>query len=222
MTETIRIAVLNFVHETVTFLPNDTTLDDFVHDGSPARGEALLAWEPRSYMGGFEKVAREHAGVELVGIESPLWPKTGTGSGWITTEAYEHFLGRMIAELEDGGRWHGVYLALHGAMGVRGVARPEADIARRVRLVVDRDGAAMDWRLTVDGPGPARPHLGSARARPVYERLLRLPLRRRAGCRHDGPGDDQRQARACAEGGGGRRGLGLAPAGGIVEDGDGT
>src|SRR5215468_8674675 len=100
MTEAIRIAVVNFVHETVTFLPNDTT---------------------------------------LVGIESPLWPRTGTGSGWITAEAYEHFLGRMIAELEDGGRWHGVYLALHGAMGVRGVARPEADIARRVREVVGRD-----------------------------------------------------------------------------------
>src|SRR5881296_3185292 len=139
MTEAIRIAVLNCVHETVTFLPNDTTLDDFIHDGSPARGEALLAWEPRSYMGGFVKVAREHAGVELVGIESPLWPRTGTGSGWITREAYEHFLGRMIAELERGGRWHGVYLALHGAMGVRGVARPEADIARRVREVVGRD-----------------------------------------------------------------------------------
>ena len=101
MTEAIRIAVLNFVHETVTFLPNDTTLDDFVYDGSPARGEALLAWEPRSYMGGFVKVAREHVGVELVGIESPLWPSTGAGSGWITTEAYEHFLGRMIAELPD-------------------------------------------------------------------------------------------------------------------------
>src|SRR5512145_2180610 len=122
MTEAIRIAVLNFVHETVTFLPNDTTLDDFVHDGSPARGEALLAWEPRSYMGGFVKVAREHVGVELVGIESPLWPRTGTGSGWITREAYEHFLGRMLAELKPGGRWHGVYLALHGAMGVRGDA----------------------------------------------------------------------------------------------------
>src|SRR5713101_5499922 len=139
MTEAIRIAVLNFVHETVTFLPNDTALDDFVHDGSPARGEALLAWEPRSYKRGVLYVAREHAGVELVGIESPLWPRTGTGSGWITREAYEHFLGRMLAEIEDGGRWHGVYLALHGAMGVRGVARPEANIARRVREVVGRD-----------------------------------------------------------------------------------
>ena len=45
----------------------------------------------------------------------------------------------MLAELQRGGTWHGVYLALHGAMGVRGVARPEADIARRVREVVGRD-----------------------------------------------------------------------------------
>jgi microcystin degradation protein MlrC len=42
MTEAIRIAVLNFVHETVTFLPNDTALDDFVHDGSPALGTVRL------------------------------------------------------------------------------------------------------------------------------------------------------------------------------------
>src|SRR5712671_7224699 len=139
MTKPIRIAVLNFVHETVTFLPNDTTRDDFIYKGSPARGEALLGWDPKSYMGGFVKVAREHDGVELVGIESPLWPKTGTGSGWITEDAYEHFLGRQIAELKAGGKWDGVYLALHGAMGVRGVPKPEADIARRVRAVVGRD-----------------------------------------------------------------------------------
>src|SRR5215510_461993 len=138
MAEAIRIAVLNFAHETVTFLPNDTTLDDFVYQGSPAAGEALLAWEPRSYMGGFVKVAREHAGVELIGIESPLWPKTGTGSGWITAEVYEHFVGRMVEGLKAEGPFDGVYLSLHGAMGVRGVARPEADLARRVRGVVGR------------------------------------------------------------------------------------
>jgi microcystin degradation protein MlrC len=136
MTRPIRIAVLFFAHETVTFLANDTTLDDFTYQGSPARGETLLAHDPKGYMGGFVKVAREHDGVELVGIESPLWPKTGTGSGWITEEAYEHFLGRQIAELKAGGHWDGVYLSLHGAMGVRGVPKPEADIARRVREAV--------------------------------------------------------------------------------------
>jgi microcystin degradation protein MlrC len=132
----IRIAVLHFAHETVTFLKNDTTLEHFLYAGSPAKGEALLAHDPRSYMGGFVKVAREHDGVELVGIESPLWPKTGTGSGWITQEAYEAFVGRMLAELEAEGPFEGVYLSLHGAMGVRGVARPEAELARRVRAVV--------------------------------------------------------------------------------------
>jgi microcystin degradation protein MlrC len=132
----MRIAVLQFSHETVTFLPNDTTLDDFLYPGSPAAGEALLGSDPKGYMGGFVQVAREFDGVELVGIESPLWPKTGTGSGWITTEAFETFLGRMIEQLRAQGPFDGAYLALHGAMAVRGVPRPEAEIARRVRAVL--------------------------------------------------------------------------------------
>ncbi|MBW6399180.1 M81 family metallopeptidase [Roseomonas sp. HJA6] len=132
----MRIAVLQFAHETVTFLPFDTTEDDFRYPGSPASGEALLATDPKGYMGGFVQVAREFDGVELVGIESPLWPKTGTGSGWITNEAFERFVGRQIEELKAQGPFDGVYLALHGAMGVRGVPRPEAEIAKRVRAVV--------------------------------------------------------------------------------------
>src|ERR1700761_65884 len=132
----IRIAVLHFSHETVTFLRNDTTLDDFIYPGSPAKGEALLKFDPKNYIGGFVKMAREFDGVELIGIESPLWPKTGIGSGWVTQEAYETLVGRMIAELKATGPFDGVYLCVHGAMGVRGVARPEAELARRVREVV--------------------------------------------------------------------------------------
>ena len=64
MSQPIRIAVLHFQHETVTFLRNDTTTDDFVYPGSPARGETLLASGPKSYMGGFVQVAREFEGVE--------------------------------------------------------------------------------------------------------------------------------------------------------------
>src|ERR1700761_670105 len=132
----IRIAVLHFSHETVTFLGNDTTLADFIYPGSPARGEALLKYDAKNYMGGFVKVAREFDRVELVGIESPLWPRTGTGSGWITQEAWETFTGKMIAELKSSGPFDGAYLCLHGAMGVRGVARPEAELARLVREVI--------------------------------------------------------------------------------------
>jgi microcystin degradation protein MlrC len=132
----IRIAVLHFSHETVTFLKNDTTLEDFIYPGSPAKGEALLRSGPRSYMGGFVKMAREFDRVELVGISSPLWPKTYTGSGWITQDAYESFVGRMIVELEAEKPFDGIYLCLHGAMAVRGIPRPEAELARRVRQAV--------------------------------------------------------------------------------------
>jgi microcystin degradation protein MlrC len=134
----IRIAVLHFSHETVTFLRNDTTIGDFVYPGSPARGEALLASGPKSYMAGFVHIAREYDGVELVGIESPLWPKTGSGSGWVTQEAYETFVGGMIAQLKAEGPFDGVYLCVHGAMAVRGIPRPEAELARRVREAVGR------------------------------------------------------------------------------------
>lgn len=130
-----RIAVMQLRHETVTFLPIETTREDFVYPGSPAAGEDLLQTEPKGDMGGFVKAAREY-GAELVGIESPGMPRTGIGSGWVTRDAYEHFVGRMIAELKAQGPFDGVYLAMHGAMAVRGIARPEAELARRVREVV--------------------------------------------------------------------------------------
>src|SRR6201991_989919 len=136
----IRIAVMHFVHETVSFLPYDTTTDDFIYEGSPARGEALLQSEAFGYIGGFVKVAREYANVELVGIESPLGSKKGSGSGWITKEAFQHFLDKMIADLKAQGKFDGAYLSLHGAMGVRDVAKPEAELAKMVRQVIGPKG----------------------------------------------------------------------------------
>ncbi len=139
-TRPIRIAVVYFVHETVTFLPYDTEQSDFIYEGSPARGEALLAVDPEMWMGGFVKVAREHANVELVGIESPLFPKTGSASGWIDSKTYNHFVDKMIAEMKAQGPFDGAYLCVHGAMGVRGVEKPEAELAHRVRQVIGPRG----------------------------------------------------------------------------------
>jgi microcystin degradation protein MlrC len=132
----IRIAVLKFSHETVTFLPWDTTRLHFTYWGSPAKGEKLLASEPKGFIGGFVKAAREYEGVELVGIDSPLDSKMGSGSGWITEETYESFVGKMISVIKSSEPFDGVYLSLHGAMAVKKVLRPEAELARRVREAV--------------------------------------------------------------------------------------
>src|SRR5207237_3089793 len=42
----------------------------------------------------------------------------------------------MIAEITAERPFDGVYLCLHGGMAVRGVARPEAELAKRVRAAV--------------------------------------------------------------------------------------
>ncbi len=86
------------------------------------------------------KVAREHANVELVGIESPLGSKKGSGSGWITKQAFDHFSQKMMADLKAQGPFDGAYLSLHGAMGVRDVAKPEAELAKMVRQVIGPKG----------------------------------------------------------------------------------
>ncbi|HUN44844.1 MAG TPA: M81 family metallopeptidase [Acetobacteraceae bacterium] len=78
-------------------------------------------------------MACEFGAVDLVGIESPLWPCTGTGSGWITTEAFETFVGRMIEELQRQAPFDGAYLCVHGATGV---PRPEAALVKRVRAAI--------------------------------------------------------------------------------------
>jgi microcystin degradation protein MlrC len=124
------------MHETVTFLSNDTTREDFIYDGSPLGGEELLQTGRSSYVGGFVKVAGEFEQVELIGITSPMYPRTGIGSGWITSDAYEWFVNGMLRELKAALPLEGVYLALHGAMAVRGVPQPESDLARRVRKMV--------------------------------------------------------------------------------------
>ena len=195
----IRIAVLHFAHETVTFLRNDTTLDDFIYPGSPARGEALLASEPKSYMGGFVQVAREYDGVELVGIESPLWPKTGTGSGWVTHEAYETFVGRMIARAQ-GRRGHSTasISACTARWRVRGVPRPEAELARRVREVV---GPQAFIAATFDPHGNEDEeflrHADLAFCGEIFPALRQPPAGRARGA-HADAGDPRRlQAGAC-------------------------
>lgn len=134
----MRIAVLHFSHETVTFLPNDTTVDDFIYPGSPCKGDELLDTRSSAYVAGFVQCARDYADVELAGIESPLFPRTGTGSGWVTREAFERFAGAMVRDLRAQGPFDGVFMALHGAMAVRGIPRPEAELAARVRDAVGR------------------------------------------------------------------------------------
>ncbi len=131
----LRFAVARFQHETCTFCPGgDTEIEDWLRASEPLSGEDLLS--SGGYVGGFVQRAREFGDVELVPLTSPVGVYGGSSRSWNTKETFDHFLGIMLAELEAQLPVDAVYLALHGAMAVREVPRPEAEIARRFREVV--------------------------------------------------------------------------------------
>lgn len=149
----LRIAVAKYQHETCTFCPGgDTQVEDWLRQSEPISGEALL--ESGGYMRGFAQRAREFGDVELVPLTSPDGVFGGSSRSWNTRETFDHFLDAMLAELEDQLPVDAVYLALHGAMAVRDVPRPEAEIARRFRERVGPDvpiAATFDLHGNEDG-----------------------------------------------------------------------
>lgn len=130
-----RVAVATFQHETCTFCPGgDVEAEDWQRR---LTGDEVL--ESGGYVRGFVRQARDYGDMELVGLRSPDGVFGGSSRSWNTREAFEEFVGAMLEDLEEAMPVDGVYLALHGAMAVRDIPRPEAEIARRFREVVGPD-----------------------------------------------------------------------------------
>jgi len=129
--------VARFSHETLTFCPEPTDLKAWEEGGIKYGPEVLnTEGEGKTYITGFKEAFEGLDDFELVGILDTAWPKTTGYGSWITTEAFDVIMGRMISRLGELTKVDGVYLALHGAMAVKNIPRPEAEIVRRVRKVV--------------------------------------------------------------------------------------
>ena len=130
----IRIAVAAFSHETCTFCPDPTTVADWEYYGPPTR-DILRG---NGYIQGFKRMCDEFGGVQLVGVTSPRESRGGSSGSWLTREAFGKYSGLIVADLFQAGRLDGVFLALHGAMAVTGIPKPEAELVRRVRAAVGK------------------------------------------------------------------------------------
>ncbi len=130
----IRIGVATFSHETCTFCPDPTGIAEWEFYGPPVRGEEVL--KEGGYIGGFVAASKEYDNVQLLGILSPRDAKGGSSGSWITQEAFDKYSNGIAEDLKAQGPVDGVYLAIHGAMAVTGVPKPEAELVRRVRKVV--------------------------------------------------------------------------------------
>ena len=144
-TKRLRIAVATFSHETCTFCPEPTGVKEWEFYGPPQRGEAVL--KDGDYIEGFVRASREYDNLELVGILSPRDSKGGSSGSWLTLEAFDRYSNGIAKDIRETGPYDGVYLALHGAMAVTGVPKPEAELVRRVRAVV---GEAVPIYVTLD------------------------------------------------------------------------
>ncbi|MDH7512890.1 MAG: M81 family metallopeptidase [Clostridiales bacterium] len=129
----LRIAVATFSHETCTFCPDSTTVEDWEYYGPPTRD---IIKADSGYIGGFRAACEEYGDVDLVGILSPRGSRGGSSGSWITREAFDKYAGLIVEDLKKQGPFDGVFLALHGAMAVSGIPKPEAELARRVREAV--------------------------------------------------------------------------------------
>ncbi len=133
-----RVAVIRYQHETCTFCPGgDTEVEHWTRIQPPLEGDDVL--ESGEYIMGFVNQAREYGDVEPVGITWPYEVFGGSSRSWNSKQSFEHFMDLILSDLRSKMPVDGVHLALHGAMAVRDVPRPEAEIAKRVRELVGPD-----------------------------------------------------------------------------------
>jgi microcystin degradation protein MlrC len=114
----MRILVGAFGHESNTFTPFLTTLDDFFARWGV---ETLQGMSLRGSFGGIVDVLRLHADVELVPSVT-AWAMPG---GVVARDAYERFKAGILDAAHDA---DGVCLALHGAMRAEGLDYCEDDL----------------------------------------------------------------------------------------------
>ena len=128
----MRIAIGCIGHETNTFSPVLTTLDNF-NKGSYHRGDEIIAafQGTRTITGGFLDVA-EQLNLQPV----PLLWAFATPSGMVEHAAYQTLKAEFLTLLRNAGKLDGVLLDLHGAMVTEELEDAEGDLIQAVREIV--------------------------------------------------------------------------------------
>lgn len=115
----MRIAICGIAHESCTFSPLPTRLEDF----SILRGDTLRGEFP---------FLDQWSDFEFV----PLMVARALPGGVVIGEAYDRLKREILDGLRSQGPWAGVYMAMHGGMTVDGMEDIEGDFILEVRAVV--------------------------------------------------------------------------------------
>ena len=145
-----RIAIGGIFHESNSFAPSYTSLEEIESIGVQTGDEIITRWKgTNNEIGGFISAAERH-GWEIV----PTLCAWIMPSGPLTDHALEALSGRLIERIPPD--IDGVLLMLHGAMVTESLADPDAEWVRRVRGHV---GADVPIAATADFHGNITPEL---------------------------------------------------------------
>ena len=131
------IAVAELRQETNSFSPVLTTRAEFEAAGL-VYGKEIIPYckekDKKGQISGFLKAIDEfgEGRIEVV----PILRALSMSGGPLERKVYEEFKENIISGLRKIDRIDGVYLSLHGAMGVEGLRDPEGDLLEGVREVV--------------------------------------------------------------------------------------
>jgi microcystin degradation protein MlrC len=118
----MRIAVCGIQHESCTFSPLKTRLEDF----TILRGQEIVAILP--FLNKSNKASLTH-----------LMVAKATPGGVIDAGAYEELKTEILSGLRSLGPWDGIFLVMHGGMYVNGMKDTEGQFFTEVRKIVGPD-----------------------------------------------------------------------------------
>ena len=129
------VAVAGIMQETNSFSPVLTTRKEFEAAGI-LLGEEIINSdrEKGRQIGGFMQAVEEFGEEDVKVI--PIISAAAMSGGPVEATLYEEFKQTLTDGLKKIDKLDGIYLSLHGAMGVEGVRDPEGDLLRSVRAIV--------------------------------------------------------------------------------------
>jgi len=130
----MKIGIAGLEHETVTFWPGTTDLEDFERDGLHGAGVIERRRGTNTSVGGFIDIC-EKEGVELF----PVCDASGGATATVSDRVYDFYVDEMKREFAKvASELDGILLGLHGAMVTESLQDTETHIVRDVRGVVGR------------------------------------------------------------------------------------
>ena len=135
----MKIGILSVFHETNTFSPIPTDIDDFKKSIWLTGPEIIKTFEgTRTPIGGFLEIIRER-GYEAI----PLFAAHATPAGVVKHRVFQEIRLSVRKQLEDHPEIDAIALELHGAHIVEGIEDPEAILCAEIRELIGEKPLAV-------------------------------------------------------------------------------